>query len=139
MRCEEVTQATIRKSNAKHLLDIMKSMTGLSTTRKALVTQRGQQTVCNKTNVFSRFDKGNNADHVNNLDSAVPVQSIRIYVTVGQVRKNTGPDNLSAFILKAFAAELAPVWQEMWKTLHMLNVILRSLHISKIVAQKMQL
>ncbi len=48
-------------------------------------------------------------------------------------RKATGPDNLSAFILKKIADELAPVWQpifqrfldthvipDMWKTSHVI-------------------
>ncbi len=70
--------------------------------------------------------------------SVVPVQSDRTDVSVEQVRNAfkklnqrsaTGPDNLSALILKTFAEELAPVWQpmfqcstdthvtpEMWKT-----------------------
>lgn len=58
------------------------------------------------------------------LDTVIPATSDRIIITVEDVRKifqrtNTkkaaGPDECSAFLLKNFATELAPVWQPVFQ------------------------
>lgn len=65
----------------------------------------------------------------------ISVEQVRnIFIRLNQ-RKATGPDNLSAYMMKTFADELAPVWQPtykcslnvgsiplMWRTSHIIPV-----------------
>ncbi len=114
-----------RSKSSKQLWDTMKAMTGLSTTQKPLVTDNELEFANQLNGFFGRFEKGNDTDLAAEITKTVALsESDRSDVSVEQVRnifkslnqrKATGPDNLSAYILKTFADELAPVWQPIYK------------------------
>ena len=143
-------EKAFKSKNSKQLWDKMKSMTGMSNTRKALVTDNEEVFANQLNSFFARFENvctcvggcvcTNGASDVINSVSLLHAEKINI--TEEEVRstfhhlngrKATGPDNLSAFVLKTCAAELAPVWQPVfqcsmdthiiptkWKTSHII-------------------
>lgn len=100
-------------------------MTGLSTTQKALVVVNELEFANQLNGFFASFERSNNIDLRGEiLKTIVPSELGRIDISVKQVRnifkrlnqrKARGPDNLSAYMLKTFADELAPAWQHIYK------------------------
>ena len=137
----QLLEDAFKANNSKKVWDTMESMTGMSSPTKPIVTDNEFCFANDLNTFFTRFESLDNSDKCTEiLKTIIPTTSDRIVITVEDVRKSfrctnskkaAGPDECSAFLLKNFATELAPVWQPVfqasvdthtvplsWKTAH---------------------
>ena len=118
-------ESAFKSNNNKKAWDTMKSMTGMSTHAKPIVTDNELE-FANDLNVFfARFETTGSSDRCKDLlKNVTPVPSDRITITEDDVRmvfqrvntrKASGPESCSAYVLKNFYRELAPVWQPLFQ------------------------
>jgi hypothetical protein len=113
-------------NNHKKTWDTMKSMTGMSSPSKPILTENEGALSNDLNTFFARFESLDNSSKCTEiLKAVIPAPSDRITITEEDVRrvfrctntgKANGPDECSAFLLKNFASELAPVWQPIFQT-----------------------
>ena len=106
--------------NNKTLWDTMKSAINMNCTRKPIHTTHEQAFADEMNDFYRRFDTQDSSSRCDSVLSDVFVSnadSLEIDVDVVTKvfqhvcsRKATGPDVISAFLLKTFAEELAPAW-----------------------------
>ena len=115
-----------KTNNHKKVWDTMKSMTGMSAPTKAIMADNERGLADDLNTFFARYESLDNSYRSTEILRAVtPAPSDRIIITEEDVRKvfqgiNTrkaiGLDECSAFLLKNFASELAPVWQPIFQS-----------------------
>lgn len=113
-------------NNHKKVWDTMKSMTGMSAPTKAIMADNELGLADDLNTFFARYESLDNSYRCTEiLKDVTPAPSDRIIITEEDVRKvfqgtnarkASGPDECSAFLLKNFASELAPVWQPIFQT-----------------------
>ena len=106
--------------NNKTLWDTMKSAINMNCTRKPIHTTNEQAFAYEMNDFYRRFDTQDSSSRCDSVLSDVFVSNAdRLEIDVDVVtkvfqhvcsRKATGPDGISAFLLKTFAEELAPAW-----------------------------
>lgn len=116
---------TFKTKNSKKVWDTMKSMTGMRSPNKSIVTGNDYKFANDLNSYFTRFESSDSLDKCNRILANIqPGPLDRINITADEVRKifkatNTkkaeGPDKCSPFILKNFAAELVPAWQPVFQ------------------------
>ena len=100
--------------------DTMKSAININCTRKPIHTSNEQAFADEMNDFYRRFDTQDSSSRCDSVLGDVFVSNadrLEIYVDVVTKafqhvysRKATGPDGISAFLLKTFAEELAPAW-----------------------------
>ena len=106
--------------NNKTLWDTLKSAINMNYTKKPIHTTNEQAFADEMNDFYRRFDTQDSSSRCDSVLSDVFVSDadrLEIYVDVVTKvfqyicsRKATGPDGISAFVLKTFAEELAPAW-----------------------------
>lgn len=106
-------QDAFKANNRKKVWDTMKSMTGMSSPTKPIVTDSEIDFADNLNAFFARFESPDNSNRcTETLRAVTPAPSDRIIITEEDVRKvfqctnirkATGPDECSAFLMKNFA------------------------------------
>ena len=115
-------EEAFKAGNPRKTWDTMKNMTGMpGKNRRPFVTSDELTSATELNTFFTRFETSGSTERCREVLESVAVGSEdRVTITVGQVEnvfrrlnshKATGPDNISASILKTYSKELAPVWQ----------------------------
>ena len=118
---KDIIEQNFTSMNSKTLWDSMKAATNMSTRPKRLMINNELEMANELNDFFLRFDKHDLSSECNNVlqsiitTDAYPkivVDPLKIQAIFNQVckRKSTGPDGISALLLKTFAEELTPAW-----------------------------
>lgn len=121
---KERAEQNLSMFNSKKLWDSIRGMTNMEAKRKPLFAQ-DESLKANALNQFyMRFESDNNRDCCDVLDNVNCNVKDRIFIDPHAVtkvfksmylKKATGPDNMSTFLLKTFAEELTPVWHQLFQ------------------------
>lgn len=121
---KERAELELSDSNTKTLLDSIRKMTNMDIKKKPLFAQN-EIAKANELNTFyMRFNSDNTRECAAVLENVLcnvdldriviePYTVIKVFKNI-QTKKATGPDNLSAFLLKTFA-ELSPAWHKLFQ------------------------
>ena len=115
---EEVFKA----NNSRKIWSVMKNMAGMpSKQHKPFITTDELASAVELNSFFTRFEVSETEESCTDILKSVIVHpDDRVQISVEQVaqvfwhlnaQKSTGPDNITAYVLKTYSEELAPVWQ----------------------------
>ncbi|KAK0141045.1 RNA-directed DNA polymerase from mobile element jockey [Merluccius polli] len=122
---KERAEQNLAECNTKKLWDSIRHMTNMDAKKKPPFAHNEITRANELNNFYMRFNVDNSADCADVLESVICDLNVDIieidletviktFKTI-QTKKATGPDGLSAFILKSFAQELSPVWVKLFQ------------------------
>lgn len=122
---KDSAEQDLSECNARKLWDSIKQMTNMTVKRKPLSALNERARANDLNNFYMHFNVDNSEKCANVLENVVcDLNAHRIEIQLETVvktfkciytKKATGPDGLSAFILKSFADELSPAWQKLFQ------------------------
>lgn len=124
-RHREQAEDHLATSNTKKLWDSIKHMPNMDSKRKPLCGQDELARANELNNFYMRFDTDtvsecnvilNNVECDKDSDRIlIDAQTVTKIFRTMRTNKATGPDNMSAFLLKTFAEELTPAWHKLFQ------------------------
>ena len=124
LQYKERAEQDLSMHNSKKLWDSIRGMTNMEAKRKPLVAQ-DETLKANVLNQFyMRFESDNNRHccvvlenvtcHVKDRIFIDPYAVTKVFKSM-HLKKATGPDNMSSFLLKTFAEELTLTWHQLFQ------------------------